>query len=206
MALRRFAFFSALLFFGVLALGGCAGSPGTDAEPTGPASSDSAPASPSTDSQPTPANWEGPGRNVPTPSLAEAAKQNSAEGFREFTQYWFDTVTYSRETGDTAPLQEASQPTCKMCQAQIEKAQKIHASGGWSIGPRRTVKDFKTNMALDSDGNVLANFWFEESSSISFSEGGAAAVRHTGGPSDGVQVIRGKFTGDHWTTTETGRA
>jgi hypothetical protein len=123
MALRRCLrlFLTVLVLVLLLALNACAvESPASSSAPSATAD-----APPTPDPRPTPASSKGPARNLPRPVLPESAKQNTKEGFEAFTQYWFDTIRYARETGDVTPLKEASQKSCKMCQFQIDKASQI---------------------------------------------------------------------------------
>ncbi|MDQ4502691.1 DUF6318 family protein [Sinomonas sp. ASV322] len=185
-----------------LSLVACGGPPdATD----GSATASGTVSTPTPDPRPTPASSKGPARNLPKPVLPEAAKQNTEEGFAAFTQYWFDTVTYARETGDIGPLSESSQPSCKMCQFQIDKAKELHQDGGWSVGPRRTVSSFQANMAIDAVGNVMALFSLDESASTRFDRDGSAVKSYEGGTAEGAQVIYARFD-SAWTTVEAGRA
>ncbi|WP_171042267.1 DUF6318 family protein [Sinomonas gamaensis] len=204
MALRRCLrlFLTVLVLVLLLALNACAvESPASSAAPSATAA-----APPTTDPRPTPASSKGPARNLPRPVLPESAKQNTKEGFEAFTQYWFDTIRYARETGDVTPLKEASQKSCKMCQFQIDKASQIHANGGWSVGPVRAVRDFQADMILDPNKNVIAYFVLEESGSINYSKDGSVLTRHAAGTAEGAQVVYAHFDGTKWTIAEAGRA
>lgn len=204
-------FFSALLvFLAPLGVAGCgapdAGLASSSASPSSRTTTAVPPASPSPDPRPTPASSAGPARNLPRPALPEAAKQNTQEGFAAFTQYWFDTVTYARETGDTEPLRAASLPTCKMCQLQITKASEIHAGGGWSVGPVRTVRRFETDLLLDPNRNAVGYFFLDESGSATFSSDGSIFSQYPAATANGSQTIYAHFDGMMWITAEAGRA
>jgi hypothetical protein len=143
---------------------------------------------------------------VPRPQLPEAAKQNTAQGFAAFTQFWFDAITYAMETGDPRPVKEISAPSCRMCQSQLEKARRLYDGGGWAIGPQRTVKNFESTMAPSADNSVAGVFLFEESASVAYSKAGDVGIRHTGGTIGRAQAIRARFDEGTWVAFEVGPA
>jgi hypothetical protein len=93
-----------------------------------------------------------------------------------------------------------------MCQFQIDKASQIHANGGWSVGPTRTIKDFQADMILDPNKNVMGYFVLEESGSINYATDGSVLTRHLAGTAEGAQVVHAHFDGKQWTIAEAGRA
>ncbi|MGN6404318.1 DUF6318 family protein [Sinomonas sp.] len=204
MALRRClrSLLIVLLLALLLPLNACGG----ESPASSSAASASAAAPPTADPRPTPASSKGPARNLERPVLPESAKQNTKEGFEAFTQYWFDTIRYARETGDVTPLREASQKSCKMCQFQIDKASQIHTDGGWSVGPVRVVRDFQADMVLDPNRNVIAYFLLEESGSVNYAKDGSVLTRYPAGTAEGAQVVFAHFDGTKWTIAEAGRS
>ncbi|MDQ4502735.1 DUF6318 family protein [Sinomonas sp. ASV322] len=175
MALRRA--FRALLPTALLALllplSGCGGAPQAD----GPSVSGSQGSTPTPDPRPTPASSKGPARNLPRPVLPEAAKQNTKEGFAAFTQYWFDTVTYGLETGDSSALREISLPDCQMCNGYIEQSDKVKQGIGWHVGPRWTVSTFTSDMSVDPYKQALGYFFLTESPSEDYDRSGRLTER-----------------------------
>jgi hypothetical protein len=163
-------------------------------------------AQPSSDPRPTPASSNGPARNLPRPQLPETAKQNTEQGFEAFTQFWFDAITYVMETGDPRPVNEISSPSCKMCQRQVEKANRLYEGGGWGIGPQRMVKGFKSTMVAGADKSVAAVFLFEELASVTYSKAGDVGIRYMGGMIGGVQAIHARFDEGKWVALEVGPA
>lgn len=180
-------------------LTGCAG-------PAAPHAIPGESARPTSDPSPTPASSNGPARHLPRPQLPEAAKQNSEQGFEAFTQFWFDTITYMRETGDPVPVSEISASSCTMCERQVEKARRLYDGGGWGIGPQRTVKGFESAMLPGADESVTGIYRFAEASSVTYSKAGDVGIRYTGGMSDGVQAIRARFDEGKWVAFEVGPA
>lgn len=96
----------------VVLLAGCSGDP----EPKGPDASGT----------PTP--------TATPPPLPEAATQETAEGAATFIDHYLDVLTYSSQTGDTAPLQAISRSDCEGCQDYIERYAERAKAGGWIEG------------------------------------------------------------------------
>ncbi|WP_420821093.1 DUF6318 family protein [Sinomonas gamaensis] len=175
MALRRCLrlFLTVLILVLLLPLNACAvESPASSSAPSATAD-----APPTPDPRPTPASSKGPARNLPRPVLPESAKQNTKEGFEAFTQYWFDTITYALETGDSAPLKESSLPDCKICNDYIERSASLKTSGSWAVGPIWKTEDIQVDMRADSRGQISAYFFLIEADSVEYSTDGS--VRKT---------------------------
>ncbi|WP_415856805.1 DUF6318 family protein [Sinomonas sp. G460-2] len=200
----------AVVVFG-LGLAACGSGPG-DAVPSGtsssgPAVSSGSPSAPPTpDSRPTPASSRGPARNLPRPVLPEAAKQNTKEGFAAFTQYWFDTITYGLETGDSGPLREISLPDCKMCNSYTESVLKARKSDGWNSGPQWTISEFTTDMTSDPIGRRAALFFLDETASTEYAPDGRAIDQGKGGRAGGAQALYAIYSADGWKVAEAGGA
>lgn len=141
------------------------------------AASASAAAPPTADPRPTPASSKGPARNLERPVLPQSAKQNTKEGFEAFTQYWFDTITYALESGDSAPLRGSSLPDCKICNNYIERSESLKTSGSWAVGPTWKTEDVQVDMRADPRGQISAYFFLVESDSVEYSTDGS--VRKT---------------------------
>lgn len=209
MAIRRRTLRSALSVFalasvlGLTACGSGLGGPG--AQGAASASASGTP-TPTVDSRPTPASSTGPARNLPKPELPAAARENTEAGFRAFTQYWFDTVTYALETGDTAPLKAISLDSCKMCASYISSASTARSDGGWRVGPRWTLVDFSSDMKLDPMGQAVGYFSMKESQSHVISADGSVGKSRAGGMVDGAQSMYAKFENGAWLASEAGMA
>lgn len=212
MAIRRCTLRSALpvlVLASALALSACSGRADTESQvsPTGSASaSATAPPTPTADPRPTPASSTGPARNLPKPELPAAAKENTKAGFEAFTQYWFDTVTYALETGDTGPLKAISKPDCKMCASYIDSGKTAKANGGWRVGPKWTISDFVTDMKLDPLGQTVAYFSMAESASQVVGSDRKVSKSRPGGKLKNAQALYAKFENGAWLTSEAGTA
>ncbi len=87
-----------------------------------------------------PADASGPAQNVPVPVLPEVAKTETKEGLEAFAKYWYTTLGYAYETGDMAPLEAISAPSCTTCGKVKEVVEGWHAEGRWLVGGRMTVE------------------------------------------------------------------
>jgi hypothetical protein len=161
---------------------------------------------PAQDLRPTQASSLGPARNLPKPVLPEAARQNTKEGFEAFTQYWFDTITYGLETGDSEPLREVSLPDCKMCNGYIADAGQVARGERRHVGPRWTVSSFEPNMILDPNRNAIAYFFLHESPSQEYGLKGELLKNRAPAPDPDPKVIHATFKDGHWFAADAGQA
>lgn len=82
--------------------------------------------------EPVPASSEGPAQNWPEPELPAEAAEQTEEGVEAALRYWFETRQYARNTGDTAPLEAASDANCVFCDDQIQQVQEAY-DHGWYV-------------------------------------------------------------------------
>jgi hypothetical protein len=121
------------------------GSPPADAQ------SPSAPSTPTPAATPTPtatykpADANGKAQNVPIPELPKAAKAETKEGLEAFARYWYSTLSYAYETGDIAPMELVSSPTCVSCGRVKKVVQGWHSEGRWLAGGKLVVEGVQTN-------------------------------------------------------------
>lgn len=201
-ALAIFALTAAL---GLTACGGNADA-GASPSASGAAGTSSGTPTPAVDPRPTPASFAGPARNLPKPELPAAAKENTEAGFAAFTQYWFDTITYGLETGDTAPLKAISKSDCKICNGYVARADRVSAGDGWNVGPRWTVKGFTSDLKLDPLNQAVGYFLIDETSSFQFTNQGSASKSRGKANDNGAKAIYGIHDGTRWITSEAGSA
>src|SRR5205814_1338505 len=70
-------------------------------------------------------NAGGGGGNTPTggrsaPQLDASAMAMSVDGAQAYVRYWFATLNYAVDSGQTGPLSAASNPACQACAAIIK--------------------------------------------------------------------------------------
>ncbi|MGO4188909.1 DUF6318 family protein [Pseudarthrobacter sp. TAF60_1] len=122
-----------------LALSGCnsgGGPGGTDT--ASPAASQTPSATPTPTPTPTPAyvpaSASGRAQNVPVPVLPEVAKTETKEGLEAFARYWYATLSYAYETGDTEKLGQLSGPSCVFCAGLKDGVSAAWSDGRWISG------------------------------------------------------------------------
>jgi hypothetical protein len=134
---------SGAVAFGVAAtfmLAGCSGGAPADPGTAPPTASETASSSPS--ATPTakpsaaykPADASGPAQNVPVPVLPAVAKTETKEGLEAFARYWYATLNYAFETGDTEKLVETSGPGCVFCMGLKDGVTEAWGEGRWVSG------------------------------------------------------------------------
>ncbi|WP_235781458.1 DUF6318 family protein [Sinomonas notoginsengisoli] len=209
MAIRRRTLRSALPVLAlacVLGLSACGGGAGADAGGSPAAAPETAASTPSVDTRPTPASSTGPARNIPKPELPAAAKENTEAGFAAFTQYWFDTVTYALETGDTGPLKAVSKPDCKICNGFADEAQQSNARGNWTIPTTWKVNSFHSDLKLDPLGQAVGYYLIGESSSADFHADGSLATARPSKSNDTPRAMYAVFQQGSWVAAQAGNA
>jgi hypothetical protein len=127
----------AILAATVLALTACNGGGNAPAgEPT--SASPSVSATPSATPTPAapykPADATGKAKNVPVPVLPAAAKAETKEGLEAFARYWYSTLSYAYETGDTALMENATDPSCVFCEGLRAGVASAWRDGRWVEG------------------------------------------------------------------------
>jgi hypothetical protein len=130
---------AAFMAASALALTACNGGgnpPGTDPTSASASASESASVTPT----PTPsaaykpADAKGKAQNVPVPVLPEAAKTETKEGLEAFAKYWYSTLSYAYETGDTSYFKSVSGPECDFCTGLSKGVEGAWRDGKWIEG------------------------------------------------------------------------
>ncbi|MFE4833786.1 DUF6318 family protein [Arthrobacter sp. NPDC056691] len=134
-----------VLAVSVLALSSCSGGGDPQAGPTAstvasPAQSASGSASPSATPTPKPtpvykpADAKGRAQNVPVPVKPALADKNTKEGVEAFTKYWFQTLSYAYETGNTKLMEVGSGPDCRFCNGLRDNIKNAWQGKQWIVG------------------------------------------------------------------------
>lgn len=128
----------ALVALAAIVLAGCSSAgPGPAGGGSSPAQQ-SMTASATPTSSPTapykPADATGPAQNVPVPVLPEVAKTETKEGLEAFARYWYSTLSYAYETGDTELMESISGPACNSCAKVKAEVTDWHSEGRWLAG------------------------------------------------------------------------
>jgi hypothetical protein len=103
-----------------------------------------------------PASARGPAENVPVPVLPAAAKEFSKNGLEEFARYWYSTLGYVFETGDSKPMMDITDASCKTCANINGPVSDWYAKGGWIVGGQMIVSDTTSSFVKTPNGNYQA--------------------------------------------------
>lgn len=130
-----------------LALTGCnSGGAPNDGGSASPSATATESATPSATPSPTPtavykpADATGRAQNVPVPVMPEVAKTETKEGVEAFARYWYSTLSYAYETGDTKPMEAVSGPACSSCAKVKIEVTEWHTEGRWLAGGKLHVE------------------------------------------------------------------
>jgi hypothetical protein len=137
-----------------LVLGGCSNGDSPQGSPgAGPTSSASPTASVTPASSLTPkatpvykpADAKGRAQNVPVPVKPALADKNSKEGLEAFAKYWFETLSYAYETGDTRLMASASRPSCRFCNGLRDNVESAWQGNKWIVGGKIQTPSVRGN-------------------------------------------------------------
>lgn len=96
---------------------------------------------------------------LPPPSPPPIAAERSEEGAAQFTRYWFRTLDYATQTGDSGPLTRASTPDCRACEAALAVVRESYSDGGYLQGGTYTIRTVvPENFALDGRPQLSVSF------------------------------------------------
>ena len=151
---------AAVFLASVLVLSACNGggtTPGNEGTSGSASASASASSTPSPTPTPTaaykPADAKGKAQNVPVPVLPEAAKAETKEGLEAFAHYWYSTLSYAYETGDTSVMDEITMTGCANCEEARKVIANWNSGGRWLEGGKITTPAIETTFKVASDGN-----------------------------------------------------
>lgn len=103
-----------------------------------------------------PADATGPAQNVPVPVLPEVAKTETKEGLEAFARYWYSTLSYAYETGDTKPMEAVSGPGCTSCANVKTEVTEWHSGGRWLAGGKLHVEGVHSDFVLSGTAEYQA--------------------------------------------------
>jgi hypothetical protein len=138
--------------------------------------------------------------------MPAAATQNTEEGLKAFTQYWFDTVSYALESGDTALLKAASTPDCKICNGFADEALSSNSGGKWTISTKWTITSFRSDLNKNPLGQSVGYFTLTESASTDFNSDGSVIASRSADRADKPRVAYAVFQGGAWVMAQSGNA
>jgi hypothetical protein len=86
------------------------------------------------------------------PVLPAKAREFSKAGLEAFATYWYSTLGYAFETGDSKPMMAITDDGCVTCENINGPVGKWYQPGGWIVGGRMAVHSATTSFAKAPDG------------------------------------------------------
>lgn len=145
----------AVAALGLTACGGDAeGEPGSSAPASSAVAAETATPTPTPSATPEykPASADGPAENVPVPKMPKKAKEESEEGLKAYTLYWYDVLNYTYESGDLVPLEAITAESCRRCGEVGKIISDWHSEGRWMVGGGAKIHGTGTDYVKDADG------------------------------------------------------
>ncbi|MGO4385401.1 DUF6318 family protein [Specibacter sp. RAF43] len=144
-----------------------------------------------------PATADGPAENVPVPVLPAAAKEFSKKGLEAFTRYWYSTLGYAFETGNTGPMMKVSDSNCQMCHAMEQGVIGGHSDGKWIVGGQMIVLSADSPFVPTSDGNYQTISMVRQDH-VKYFKANKSLAKDLGVAASIGDILVGKYEGDHW--------
>lgn len=144
-----------------------------------------------------PADATGPAQNVPVPVMPEVAKTETKEGLEAFTRYWFDLLNFAYQTGDIAPVQAVTSPSCEFCSNITDSLTTNYQGDRWLAGGRITIPAASTSFERSTDGNYQVILQVLQDT-ITYYERGGSEFRASTKPSNTGNVLLVNFEDAAW--------
>jgi len=144
-----------------------------------------------------PADASGPAQNVPVPVLPEVAKTETKEGLEAFTRYWFELLNYAYQTGDVAPVQAVTSPSCQFCSNITNSLTTNYQGDRWLAGGRITIPAASTSFERSEDTNYQVILQVLQDT-ITYYERGGSEFRTATKPSNTGNVLLAGFENSAW--------
>lgn len=127
-----------------------------------------------------------PTTSVPpgAPGLPDAARQQTPEGAEAFVRHWFDTLEYSWEVMDSAPIRQLGE--CLTCLAFADTIDSVRDRGNVLDGGDLTINSVDANQSPGISNSVLVALSAMEQREVSPS-GTTISVIDPGTP--GIQFL-----------------
>ncbi|PYI67198.1 hypothetical protein CVV68_10645 [Arthrobacter livingstonensis] len=199
------AAFLTLALATALSLTGCtskgappsAGTAPATATATVPATS-SAPTTPPPAPVYKPATANGPAQNVPVPVLPPKAKEFSKTGLEEFARYWYSTLGYAYETGDTDPMMAITDAGCTTCANVKKTVVPWNEEGRWIVGGQMKVISSDSKFVKTPDDTYQAIVIIQQMQ-VSFHKNPGTAFKTLPATIARPDIVVARYSGGIWT-------
>jgi predicted small secreted protein len=144
-----------------------------------------------------PASASGRAQNVPVPVLPEVAKTETKEGLEAFVSYWYSTLSYAYETGDTKPLTAVTGGGCANCESARGIIANWYVDGRWLEGGKIVTPAIETTFTVAADGNYQAIAQVQQSQLRAYKADGSMSESVVPS-SDVAQIFMAIYTPAGW--------
>ncbi|WP_404593363.1 DUF6318 family protein [Paenarthrobacter histidinolovorans] len=149
-----------------------------------------------------PADASGKAQNVPVPVMPELARENSKAGLEAFIGYWYATMSYAYETGETKHLLPLSSPTCALCASLKKGIEAGWQEGRWIKGGTIRSAAIETDFNLTASTQVAAVQVIQES--IELRMPGGSLYQEPAAATNSASRASLRFDENHWTMIDLG--
>jgi Family of unknown function (DUF6318) len=144
-----------------------------------------------------PATASGPAQNVPVPVLPAKAKEFSKAGLEEFARYWYSTLGYVFETGDSTPMMAVTDAACMTCANTNGPVSEWYKAGGWITGGKMTIYSSTSSFEDASDSTYQAILMIQQSPVSYYKPNGS--LDESLPPTDArADIVVARYVGGHW--------
>lgn len=98
--------------------------------------------------------------------MPDEARGTSRKAAVAFVRHWVDTLNYSAETLDSAPLRELSSSDCTACNDMIQTMDRLARRGGYVEGHEWTVGEIAPVSRESTAAQVQAQLSFAASQTV----------------------------------------
>jgi hypothetical protein len=152
-----------------------------------------------TTAPPSSAPSTGPG-GVAVPTPAPEAAQRSDTGAKAFGVYYVKLLDYTYATRDVAPLRQASDAACRVCQGTADDVSKFAKPGYKFEGGRFTLKDLTVSQPSPTQPVIVANISIT-GLTVTDPNGQRDPYSEAAHPRAQLMITE-KWTGSGWTVTD----
>ncbi|NJC22050.1 hypothetical protein BJ994_001126 [Arthrobacter pigmenti] len=145
-----------------------------------------------------------PAVNIAVPEKPLLADENSIEGLKAFTEWWFELLNYAYATDDLQPLWAVTNPGCRTCQNIQESITEVYAEGGWMTGGEVSLDGYYTKFRVNIHGSVDAYVSIKQAPVDVYNEAGELINELPEHVDEEANLFRATFVNGTWTTVDYG--
>ncbi|MCU1531671.1 MAG: hypothetical protein JWO49_1242 [Arthrobacter sp.] len=151
-----------------------------------------------------PADASGRAQNVPVPVLPEEAKAETKEGAIAFAKHWYALLNYAYQTGEFRPMDDVTDPSCRLCSKVRPGILEWNSEGRWIAGGLVQAKGAFTEFVKTNQGSYQVTTQLEQSSGFLYRAD--SSVEKSVPPSQMLaDIMTIRFADGHWKAIDVDR-